>query len=82
MVSFTPLTLALLLLPLLRGSLTPEGRDLMETSALGLSVRGLPLSVYCLPVGLCMCSHLQKEASLMTAEKGTDFRNHCIAKLL
>lgn len=48
-------------------SQSPEGRGLMKTFLLGLSV-----CTY-LTVGLSICFYLlQEEASLMMAEKGTD----------
>lgn len=61
-------------IPLEQGSLSPEGRDLMETAWLGLSVPKL-LTLYIMSgyESLCICSHLlQKEASLMMTEQGTD----------
>lgn len=53
-------------------SQNPEGRDLMDTSHSGLNAPS-SLTVYCLPVVLCICFHLlQEEASLLVAEQGTD----------
>ena len=59
---------------LYRGSLSPEERDLMENSCLGLFRLFLvSLSADCLAVHLYICSHLlQGETSLMIAEQGTD----------
>lgn len=51
-------------------SVFPEGRDLMQTSYVELSVLR---SAHCLAVGLSICFHLlQAEASLMMAEQATE----------
>ena len=58
------------LLPL--DSLSPEGRDLKETSHLGQTVPRSHFAL-CPAVGLCICSHLMdEEAPLVMAEKDTD----------
>lgn len=56
---------------LFQSFLSPEGRDLVETSHLGLSVpRSLSLSAYILAMGLSICFHLlQEETSLMRLSK-------------
>ena len=79
----SPFVLPLSPPPLLQGSLCPEGRDLMETAPLGLSVPR-SLTTNCLAVGLYMSSHLpQEKTSLMMAKQGTEqqnvLRSHCIA---
>lgn len=62
-----------LLTPLLHCSMSPEGKDLMQTSRVGLSVPRSLLSAHCPAVGLCICPPLlQEEASLMVGEQGTD----------
>lgn len=64
----SPLVLTLFLPPHPWGSLSAEGRDLMETSHLGL---GVPRSLSLCIMSGNICSHLlQKEASLMMAERG------------
>ena len=69
LVSFTlsdSYPLSTFLLP--QGSLSPEGRDLMQTFCLV----SLSVSAYRLAVALYICSHvLQKEVSLMMAEQST-----------
>ena len=64
----------LLFLPLFsQGFLNPEGKDLMETSCLGLSVSRFSFSLYFLAVDLYVCSHLlQEEASLMMSDQDND----------
>ena len=66
----SPLTLTRFLPPLVGFS---EGRDLMETSYLGLSVSWS--LTFCIISGYGYLFHLlQEEASLMMAEQGTDLR--------
>jgi hypothetical protein len=75
-----PLAFKVFLPPLPQNSLSPEGRELMETFHLGLRVPGALnlciLSGWGLGWGgvvLCICPHLlQEEASLMMAEQGTN----------
>jgi hypothetical protein len=70
----SPLALTIFLSPL-QGPLSPEGRDLTETSRLGLSVpRTLTLHNAWMWVSVVVSVFLAtaEEASLMMAEQGTD----------
>jgi hypothetical protein len=68
----SPLALTAILPPLVHSFLNPEGRNLMETSHLGLRVPRSLLSVLFLDVGLCICFLLfQKDIYLLMAEQGT-----------
>lgn len=61
-------------LPLLAGSLSPEGRDLMEASHLGLNVvpRSITLCIISSCRPLYLSSSIKEDASLMVAEEGAD----------
>lgn len=56
-------------LPLLQGSLSPEGRTLMGTSLCGL-LHSLLLSVQCLAVSVCLFPFAAGGRSLMMAKHG------------
>jgi len=63
----------LFLSPLAQISLILEGRDLMEMTHLDLGVPRSLTSAHCSIVSLCISFYLlQKKASLMMAELGTD----------
>lgn len=71
LVSFIPLALTLFLLPLLQGSLSHEGRNLVETSCLGLNIqRHLVLCVMS-GCGSLYSLLLQEEASLIKVQQDT-----------
>jgi hypothetical protein len=59
--------------PLQQNSMSTDGRDLIETSCLGLSVpRSLTLCIMSGCRSLCLFHLLQEEASLIMTEQGSD----------